>query len=231
MAHIFISYRRDDSAGHTGRLVDWLAERFRPELIFRDLESIEPGKDFVEAVTQAAAMCEVLLAIIGRMWVSCTDSKGNRRLANPEDLVRVEVATALRNAKRVIPVLVHGASMPVIADLPSDLGGLARMNAIELSDKRWAHDVEQLSDSLQTTLGPPSGRNYGKGSTEESDKTGQISIGRGLRIENSSIGTIAAGIVRGRGLVHVRAREVNVLEGATVTNSTISEILGFSQAG
>ena len=82
-APIFISYRREDSGGYAGRLYDRLVPHFGPgKLVFRDIDSIEPGIDFVEAIEEAVASCDVLIAVIGRHWLSLTDENGQRRLEN-----------------------------------------------------------------------------------------------------------------------------------------------------
>ena len=67
---IFISYRRDDSSGHAGRLFDKLVDRFGKDRIFMDIDTIEPGEDFVKVIEEAVASCEVLIAVIGRSWLS-----------------------------------------------------------------------------------------------------------------------------------------------------------------
>ena len=95
MAGIFISYRRDDSAGHAGRLYDRLSDHFGPDQVFMDVDAIKPGQDFVDAVRQAVGGCDGLVAIIGREWLTISDATGARRLDDPEDLVRLEIATAL----------------------------------------------------------------------------------------------------------------------------------------
>jgi hypothetical protein len=50
VSRIFISYRREDSAGHAGRVRAWLQNRLGGERIFFDLHGIEPGEDFVAAI-------------------------------------------------------------------------------------------------------------------------------------------------------------------------------------
>ena len=79
MSRIFISYRREDSAGWTGRLVDRLKERFGSESIFIDTDTIEPGADFTEALRKAVGSCDVLLALVGPRWVTVTDKTGTLR--------------------------------------------------------------------------------------------------------------------------------------------------------
>jgi hypothetical protein len=146
---IFISYRRDDAAGHAGRLADNLVERFGRNRIFRDIDNIEPGEDFVTKIENAVGSCDILLAVIGRTWLS---PNGSGRLDNPNDFVRLEIATALRRNIRVIPVLVQRASMPKPEDLPDDLDSLTRRNAVELTDLRWQSDVEQLIRVMERIL-------------------------------------------------------------------------------
>ena len=150
-AGIFISYRRDDSIGHAGRLYDRLSAQFGEDQLFMDLDHIEPGDDFVQVINDAVGSCEILIALIGKNWLASADRHG-RRLDNPSDFVRLEIKTALERNIRVIPVLVHGAHMPAPQDLPADLAHLARRQAHELSDKRWRHDVEQLIGALENVL-------------------------------------------------------------------------------
>ena len=149
MPGIFISYRRDDSAGFAGRLADALGESFRPDLIFIDVTAIAPGSDFRKAIEQHVSVCDALLVVIGTSWIG---SGPQARLQDTDDLVRLEVAAALRRNIPVIPVLVDGASMPAARDLPADLEGLAWRNAVELRHARWDADVQMLVDALRKIL-------------------------------------------------------------------------------
>jgi hypothetical protein len=142
---IFISYRRDDSAGYSGRLFDHLAAHFGGRNVFMDIDTIEPGQDFRKVVHDAVGTCDVVLVIIGKHWLNVTDDQGRRRLDDPRDWVRVEIATALADQRvRVIPVLVRDAHMPNPEELPEDLRELAWRNAIQLSDHRFQFDANQL---------------------------------------------------------------------------------------
>jgi len=153
MARIFISYRREDSGASAGRLHDRLREHFGRDNVFMDLDTIEPGLDFTEVIERTVASCDVLIALIGRQWLTSTDAAGQRRLDDPEDLVRREVATALRRNIRVIPVLIQDTSMPRAATLPDDLQPLTRRNALELSDTHFHRDADQLLEVLDRVLG------------------------------------------------------------------------------
>lgn len=152
MGGIFISYRREDTAGHAGRIYDRLRERFGRDRVFMDVAGIEPGVDFVEAIDRAVGSCDVLLVIIGKKWLTCTDASGKRRLEDPKDFIRLETATALRRDIRVVPVLMQDAAMPGEGDLPDDLKKLARRQATEISDIHWDSDTEQLIETLAKVL-------------------------------------------------------------------------------
>lgn len=158
MPSIFVSYRREDSAGHTGRIHDDLTEALGPGHVFMDIDTIEPGMDFVEAIEDGIGRCKVLLVVIGRSWLSITDARGRRRLDDPNDFVRLEVATALQRGVKVVPVLVGGAAMPSTADLPEPLQPLARRNAFEVSDHRWKFDLERLAEMVRRLAGLPEPR-------------------------------------------------------------------------
>jgi hypothetical protein len=155
MSGIFISYRREDSAGWTGRLTDSLKEHFGPESIFMDIDGIELGTDFTVALHRALESCTIVLAMIGPEWATLTDKSGRPRIEDPTDWVRVEIATALKRRIRVVPVLVGGASVPTMDLLPDELDPLAHRQAHELTDKRWSYDVEHLINLLSTTLQKP----------------------------------------------------------------------------
>jgi hypothetical protein len=148
MRDIFLSYRRADTAGHAGRLDDVFEARFGPGTVFRDVESIDGGTDFVQAIEKALAGARVMVVLIGNTWSAETKPDGTRRLDDPADFVRLEVATALRKGLPVVPVLVEGAQMPGADALPADLGPLARLQAVELSEGRWAYDTGRLVETV-----------------------------------------------------------------------------------
>lgn len=141
---IFINYRRDDAAADAGRLFDALRARFGEGSVFMDIDTIPPGADFAEVINQAVGSCEVLIAVIGKSWLSLADASGRRRLDDQQDLVRMEILAALDRKVRVVPVLVQRAPMPRADQLPSALARLAGRHAFEISYTRWQYDVERL---------------------------------------------------------------------------------------
>jgi hypothetical protein len=109
-----------------------------------------PGIDFVQTIEESVAACDVLIAVIGRRWLSASDEEGRRRLDNPEDFARIEIATALRREIRVIPV--EGAMMPRSTELPDDLKPLVRRNALRVSDTGFDDDCGRLIVALKRVL-------------------------------------------------------------------------------
>ena len=110
------------------------------------------GDDFVEVITRAVGSCDVLLALIGDQWLAITDARGQRRLDNPDDFVRLEIEAALTRNVRVIPILVEGARLPRADELPPALAGLVRRQALELSPARFDFDISRLLKVLDSTL-------------------------------------------------------------------------------
>jgi hypothetical protein len=139
---IFLSYRREDAAASAGRLRDALAREFGERNIFQDVVAVRPGEDFTDAIERALSYSDVVLAVIGRNWL--TD-----RLEAPGDYVRAELAAAISRAKQLIPVLVGGATMPAAERLPEDLRPLALRQAVVLHDATWHRDVAELISILR----------------------------------------------------------------------------------
>jgi TIR domain len=148
----FPQLSKERFGGEAGRLFDDLTLRFGSESVFMDVSAIEPGRDFRKAIDQSVATCSVLLAMIGQEWLDMKDSRGLRRLDDPNDFVRIELASALRRDIPVVPVLVRGAKMPLAEQLPDDLKELAYRNAVELTHARWKSDVEVLLHALRPYL-------------------------------------------------------------------------------
>ena len=168
IGRIFISYRRQETAWPARQLYEVLVARFGAASVFKDVDDIEPGDDFVDRITDAVAACDVLLALIGPQWLTMTDDKGRRRLDNPEDFVRLEVKAALSRNVRVVPILVDGARMPPAEELPDDLAAITRRQAVEINPVGF--NTERL---LATLAGKPQAKRFGGptagGAAEDTD--------------------------------------------------------------
>jgi hypothetical protein len=155
---VFLSYRRGDVAGHAGRLADALRQRLGANSVFQDVVAIAPGQDFTAAIDRALDDCDAVLAVIGPGWLTAVTPQGAPRLFQADDYVRLELARALTRDVRVIPVLVGGASLPAASELPDDLKGLVRRQAVVLHDETWHQDVNGLVGSLRGEPAVPTTR-------------------------------------------------------------------------
>ena len=145
---VFVSYRRDDSGMIVGRICDRLTRDVGAENIFKDIDNIPFGVDFVELLDREVQKCTVLFAVIGPRWLEATD-QGARRLDDPNDFVRIEIGTALRRNIPVVPLLVDGAHMPRAEELPDDLKPLTRRNGTEIrNDPDFHNDMSRLLSRL-----------------------------------------------------------------------------------
>jgi CHASE2 domain-containing sensor protein len=144
---VFISYRREDAVANAGRLFDWLVREFGHERIFLDTDKIAWGEDFPRVLEERLAASAVLLAVIGPEWLMIADERG-RRLDQPDDYVRREIAAAIELGKRVIPVLVDGARMPRAEELPAPLAALASRNAATIDETKFDRDFDFLVDHI-----------------------------------------------------------------------------------
>ena len=149
MPGVFLSYRRQDSGPTVGRLYDRLAAHFGADRVFRDIDTLAPGAEFAQVIRERIHGCDAAVVVIGSQWLSLTDAEGRRRLDDPHDLLKAEIAEALTQRKLVIPALLDGARMPSRAELPSEIATLAERNAIEISDRRFSYDVDQLIRALE----------------------------------------------------------------------------------
>ena len=152
-ARIFVSYRRNDVAGDAGRLTDHLQRRFGKRRIFLDIDSIDPGIDFVQALDASLRETAAMLVVIGPRWTSLRDADGTRRLDAPDDFVVREVEAALRRGIPVVPVLMQGAALPTAADLPASIAPLATRQTAVIDHSEFHDDVERLCDRLATMVG------------------------------------------------------------------------------
>jgi len=156
---MFVAHRHSDSPGHAGHVADYLRRELGPGQVFRDIESLPKGPDYVEIIRARLQTAVVMVVIIGPRWFDL-------RLHDFDDLHREEIRTALQRGIHVQPVFVGGATMPRqggwgVMDvlrfrgrrrLPKDLVPLATKNGIEVSDARWDYDMGLVLAAVEVTL-------------------------------------------------------------------------------
>ena len=145
MSTVFLSYRRSDTGGEAGRLAEALQHKLGQRFVFRDVVSISPGDQFDAVLEKQLATAKLALVLIGPAWL---EELKKRVTEEGTDYHHVEVATALRGGKRVIPVLLRGAALPPPGALPKDLLTLTKCQAITIRDESWRADVDRLIDAI-----------------------------------------------------------------------------------
>lgn len=152
MAQIFINYRREDSEGYAGRLLNELKQCVGNSSVFLDAEGIGPGLSFRDVIQAELVNCEVMLVVMGKRWLEIREADGERRLDRPDDVVRLEIGTAIKRGIPVVPILVQGAILPTQSELPDDLKPLAERQAYVLRHDSWGMDVKRLIERLSTIV-------------------------------------------------------------------------------
>jgi formylglycine-generating enzyme required for sulfatase activity len=155
VSRIFISYRRKEGSKDAMALFERLARHFGADAVFMDVDGIPLGVDFQEVLDRTLDTCSVMLLLMGPDWAEAKDESGERRLDDPNDLVRVEVATALRRNIPLIPVFVDGARMPRGNRLPEDLAALPRRQGMRLDHDNWRVQTGGLIQELERCLQVP----------------------------------------------------------------------------
>lgn len=140
---IFVNYRRHDSESITGRIDDHLRAAFGDSDVYRDIDSIPPGVDFVEHLASSLNHCDLCIAVLGPRWPS-------ERLNEESDLVRIELETVLARGIPLIPVLVEGARLPDPAQIPPTLFPLLRRQAMQVdSGADFRVHVQRLVQAIK----------------------------------------------------------------------------------
>ena len=145
---VFISYRRDDTGPTAGRMSDRLRRLIGDGNVFFDISAIGAGADFEKAIGAALSNCDAAAIFIGEKWLDPAPATGLPRIADSADLVRAEIRAALARDIGIVPVLVGAAAMPTEAQLPADIAGLARRNALRLRHERFDDDAAALVKAL-----------------------------------------------------------------------------------
>ena len=158
---IFISYRRDDASGDARSVYQALERIYGPRRLFMDVDSIKRGRDFRAVLEAHLNETAVILVLIGRQWLGLAGPDGRRRLDDPADFVRLEIATALKDDIAVIPVLIDDVQMPGAADLPDMISGLAYRQASKLRHDSFPSDIADLQKAVKEALGDAKMRDAG----------------------------------------------------------------------
>jgi hypothetical protein len=139
VGQIYIAYRRDDTGALAGRVADRLRARFGAEAVLKDADATHtPG-----GAPAAVRLCAVELVMIGPRWLSSA-------LADPNGQTYAEIVIGLSKGITVIPVLVHGATLPDPRLLPPALAPFVTHGfAVIGPEATFDRDTAALGDGLQ----------------------------------------------------------------------------------
>lgn len=118
---VFINHRGVDTGTLGALLHADLTHRFGEHRVFLDDASIPVGADDLTSLLRRVRAADIVLAVIGELWLSVTDDTGRRRIDDPRDWIRRELAEAFTTGVRVIPILTDQATLPAETDLPADI--------------------------------------------------------------------------------------------------------------
>src|SRR5258705_8970637 len=181
MTTVFVSYRREETAGEARALFNELSTKLGKDSVFMDVDNIALGRDFRQILQEHLASCDLLLVMVGRGWLDAKNASGRIRLEEPSDFVRLEIESALKRNIPVTPVLVQGAQMPTVDQLPGDIKDFAYRNGFELSHSRWESDVAEMCKRLGLVKEQASGTNRKvntSGAESPADDGTQVKVAR-----------------------------------------------------
>ena len=156
MTMIMVSYRRADAQDMAGRISDYLIGKYGEKSVFFDVNSIPTGVNYRNRIENAILSSDVMVAVIGLHWLGKNPDGKLPRISDPGDPVRVEIETAMKHKKPILPLLVNGATMPEESELPDTLRELHSYNAAKVdSGQDFRLHMRRLIDSISETLGAP----------------------------------------------------------------------------
>ncbi|NUP50923.1 MAG: hypothetical protein HOW97_26975 [Catenulispora sp.] len=194
-----------------------------------------------DAVVHRTRQCDAVVALIDPEWASAD----GRPLLVRDDRVLLEIASALRERKVILPVLLGaGTSMPDESLLPVSLRSISRLEAHKVTAESFQADMEALLKTLSQKVAglqvrPDTQARYeskqqtavasGKGSTAVTIGDGvtksKINIGdrtRNIKIGSGILGVLAAAVLLYYVLTH--QSDDGQAAGATFTPSSVPTI-------
>lgn len=143
---IFISYRRADGPDAAQRIHRKLKEHEPSASVFLDEAAMSGGTTFTSQIRDSIESADLFLLLIGPYWNTV---EGLSRLNQTKDVVRREIALALRKGKAILPVLLEGADMPSADSLPDLLHPITQLHAEKLSLRRFDAGWKKIVASIE----------------------------------------------------------------------------------
>ena len=146
---IFINYRRSLSPKDARLLQKALEKTFGAKRVFLDVDGLDGGDHWLHTLQRQVDDSAAMVVLIGHAWADERTEKGERRLDDPNDFVRFEIARALSNEIPVLPVLLDGAEMPRVEQLPTNLQPLVFTQAMALTMASFDKDADAIGKRLK----------------------------------------------------------------------------------
>jgi hypothetical protein len=201
---IFISYRRQDSAANVLGIAQYLEHEFGRKNVFVDVD-MRAGANFPSVLEQRLAECKVMLVLIGPDWINARDENGQRRLDDPDDWVRLEIAHALKRKISVIPVRIDGSALPSKGMLPDEIRGLLNHQAASVTLAGFRHEMSGLVRDIRSIPSARSWRRY-------------AALAAGLLLVGGAVVLAPASLERFRSLVPTQPSEMTEQNGIWKSN-------------
>ena len=225
---IFLSYRRSDAEFATLEIYPRLTRAFGEDAVFLDHEKLWAGDPLRGSLRDAVRDCQVLVALIGHGWLDASDGAGARRLDDPDDYVRMEIATAYAHRRPVVGVLLSGAELPGAAQVPADLAPLAEAVALELRAKDVDGDAARIVRHLRrfvTDRRPP----WRRLADRWRGRTGRAVLAAALVLSVLVAALVARAVAhRGEQAPTVMGADVNVAVSPFTTGAADAELRGLA---
>lgn len=152
MLKVFLIGQHEDTIDLRDRIIEQMRERYGAKSVVFDVRA-RSLPEYVQQVRLQMGRCRVALVIIGPAWMRGRDAHGYRPIDNPYDPIRVEIREALARPRLVVPLLLHGATMPRFEELPPDVAPLALRQGFQVrNDPEFAGDMRTIYQQINTQL-------------------------------------------------------------------------------
>ena len=141
--NIFINYRRNDTKIFATIIYEKILKHINNSNVFLDIDTIEPGENFINSIIKTIDKCQLMLSLIGPNWIK-QDEKYGTNIKNPHDFVQLEIHEALKRNIKIIPILINDASMPKESDLPCELHSILKFSALSINEATLETDINSF---------------------------------------------------------------------------------------
>ncbi len=150
---VFINYRQADNRDFVLLLYAHLTQRYGKDNVFMDFTAAN-FVDITAFFAQKVREHDVVLCVIGPHWLDLLRAKAKD---GDDDLVLAELRAAMAEGIVIAPVLIKGAQMPALDDVPEDLHPIFRTLApsIDSQDKYFEQTIQSVLQDMENVVRGP----------------------------------------------------------------------------